>query len=417
MRLLLCSLALAVASFVNAAKADEISVGIEKMLDVGWSSSPKARLEGAKQFKRLLQQSPNNKRVVEAYVLALTKQRRYSDAKIWIDRIQESDPKNVRLAKLSLWLTTIERNFEKSLLQAERFAQLINDLPDQRLSEEADFLGRVIGVVEGHADARLPQPTLVAQREKVETVLNEAALKAYRDARDQVARQQQELAEQKEQVKEAAVAEAQQERQRVQQLLDRERERLDRDRQSVTERRAELDNQLEGRLNALSAADQPLRESQLDVQRQARRIESDLYYADRGVARTLSLLHHYDDPFYSHQWLYELDRLDLLRERRFGDLLSADSEAMMLAAQRRQLRAQAGSARQSYGVQQNQLDNQAKLISRTQQRIAKDEKRLARKANGNSHRFISLDARSKAITTYLPFPIELEKQRLLEEVK
>src|SRR4029453_7938786 len=69
---------------IGAARGDDAAAAIAKLLDVGWSISPQARLAADAQYEEVVRLAVKDVRGLEASWLVLMQQRRFDDA---LDRL------------------------------------------------------------------------------------------------------------------------------------------------------------------------------------------------------------------------------------------------------------------------------------------------------------------------------------------
>src|SRR5262245_9070303 len=71
---------------IGAARGDDATAAIARLLEVGWSITPQARLAADAQYEEVARLAGKDVRALEAAWLVLMQQRRFDDA---LDRIEE----------------------------------------------------------------------------------------------------------------------------------------------------------------------------------------------------------------------------------------------------------------------------------------------------------------------------------------
>lgn len=408
-----------------AAEDPAVAASVRELLQLGWQASPDARRAVDDRYTAVPPAVKSDPRVAYAYALALIKLRRDGDAAGVIAPIAAGHqlPPGAKppLAVLhaDLWLAVLLKQYDAALIKLERLAEVLGKTaaaaPSPEALETAERLGALFGFLEGPAEGSLPLARLDAHRTKITDPLGPPLAQAFAKGQDAVKQQHAQLVGDRAQAETDAEREAEAERKRLLDAALAERETLNQRRQELTDEIDHLRGELQSEQEAMRAAEQPVSEQWSVVSTTLRQQEADLVDVLHQIDRIEDLLHHSRDPRRRQQLLRELDQLDRLADRIRSEMIDLDREALLLESRLIELRREGQAIAARYARELTRRQAEQDKLARRESQLAGMEKR-ALGLKGDRGRSRALAVRASALTTYAPFPLEQEKQRLLDSL-
>lgn len=423
-----------------AAAAPPTRDELKKLLELGWRIDPESQQAADELYDQLSGATRSHGSVSYAQALIKIKQRRYSDALPLVDDLLRFEPKNIDAWRAKIWLSIILRRSPEALVATEKAVALFPAEPaapvapppadkdardDPAEANDAEryyvdlstFLGRMFGYLEGPGAATVGEAQLVTHRTKVVERLTGARREAFLAGRDAVMDQFLGKKDDQQVTREKAVQEEEKQRdQRLRQLDEqrsRDAERVDQLNAERTRLRGELNDQLRD----IQRRDQPLADqvARLDAQATRLRRELNIYAGDIGQLERLLLRER--DPLIRDQYRREIAVLESRASRLDADLAALNRQGAGVVAQRASLAQEAQQVQGSIGRQLDSLDKEGGDIQRRARQADGEERRLRKPTTGDTTQVRAMSAQASAWTTYEPFPLELERQRLLDSLK
>jgi len=405
--------------------ADELKrADVERLFEYAWSMKSEERAQAATYYDDLVQRVGPDRRLAYARVLAAIKQRQYAEALKTVDSLTAGDTPKPELLRTKVWLAVLLKNYGQAALAAEKLVAVLPPIADPPADNESDhedfvrFLGRVQGFLDGPAAESYPEAQRAALRKKIVDGLKGERKVAYLEGRDAVLEQYLALTDEKEARKEKSKDEGERERDAKLTNLNETREQAEQRAKELDSRKSKLKSELSDELNQLQKQDLPLarRFSQLDAQGTGIRQQLALIDSDR--ARFEALLIRERDPNLRAVYIRDIARLDAQYARFEVDFASVSRQAAVVAAQRGELDRRAAQARANLGQQIDSAEREQGDLNRKVRRADGEERRLKTKNVGeNNSGVLAKAAQVAAFTTYEQFPLEEQKQAVLDSFK
>jgi len=431
MRRLITRLAFVMSLFGCAATISATSVAdelqradLETYLEHAWSVKPEERTQATSYFDELIQRVGPDRRLGHARVLATIKQRQYADALKFVNSLTAVENPKPELLRAKVWLAVLLKNYGQAAVAADKLALVLPPIADPPADDESDyedfarFLGRVQGFLDGPAADGYPEGQRAALRKKVLDSLKGERKVAYLEGRDAVLEQFLALTDEKEVRREKSKEEGERERDERLTALNETREQASQRGKELDSRNEKLRSELNDELSQLQKQDAPLarRYTQLDVQGTSLRREMALVDSER--IRFETLLARERDPNLRASYIREIARLDALFARYDVDFAAIARQASGVAAQRAELDRRAAQARANLGQQIDSAERELGDLNRKARRADAEERRLKTKNVGeNNSGVLAKAAQAAAFTTYEQFPLEEQRQALLNSFK
>ena len=409
----------------NTAEADEAAANaaIAKLLEVGWSNTPKAREAADSQFAEVRRLAGASPQALSASLLVLLQQRRFDDAQKRVDEILANDPADWAALRAKVWLAAVTKNYSGAMLAADVLSlQLAADPPraddEQAVHDELQsFLGRIFGFLGGPvADNVNQEERKAAERQIVQRISQSRQVK-FEEARDGVIAKFLELTGDKDDERKRVIDQAAAAREKTLKELETEKDAIAGRAKELEGRKTEVQTELREELDDIASDDRPLVLELARLDARARTLNRDLLVYESEIGRLQALIAGEMDPNLRLRWQLEIDRLSLVASRAESDLFSVRRLAEGVQAQRqalanRQRQAQAAATEQARRIEKEQ----GSLVKRDRLNEA-IEKRANKAPSGTTSKTRSLAAQATALSTYDQLPLEAARQKLLESLR
>jgi hypothetical protein len=159
---------------------------------------------------------------------------------------------------------------------------------------------------------------------------------------------------------------------------------------------------------------QPLAAQLAGLNAQAAAFQGDLDLATVDILRLRALLDKEKDPLLRERWLLELNRASAIASRADASRVALNRQAAVINGQLAALQQKHRQAQSRLAGELQRLENEAASLDKQEKRNDLDTGKAKKPAVGDVRRSRSLSAQAAAFTTYEEFPLEAEKQRLLD---
>ena len=389
----------------------ELGAGAARLLEMAEHRSPAGTAGASAAYRKLKQAAPDDPRIEYVAAVALVNRHRSKNALPLLERYLAPHPDDALAAQPCIWAQLHERNYKEALAGTVHLANVAATLPADDAQQTAEFLGTVYAYLElAHPDA-VDEKIRSAEKIKVLGVLTDNLVTHFDQGRRQVLsriaeidaereQQQQRLVEKIEQKQEATEAMLKEDAQTItvsKETLDTSGEELRDAQRKLVVIRQQLASLMSDRVKLVAqvtAVQAALLEQQqilADPPRTDRRprpgtqIFPAQALAAAGLAQQLSI-----SLAALNKQLFELDR-----------------KALALRAEGMELGGKSFEEAEAIANSRESLERAAKRTEALERRV----KQLERKKPVVAARVLS--ARKRALATYLPFPYEAEKKRVL----
>ncbi len=400
----------------------ELQNAVVKLFDTGWEPSFKARALADDQFAAAARLAPGDARVSYAYALVQIKQHRYPEGAKRIDELLADERENVALWKAKIWLSMLTKNYAAAMVEMEKLSQLVPPEAAEGAAEDAHrdtarFLGRLVGFLEGPADGAVSAAIRDRAKRQILDRLGPARESAFEEGRSRVSDQFANLTGAKEESAEAAKTAAEAEQQRLAAELKAKAEQIAAKGEELDERREKLRSEAKAELDAIAKEDEPLVNELARLSSLATVPQQQLGQISVEISRLQSLADREKDPARRNFLINDINRLAILASRYDAELAALEARAAAVAAQRANVQRRYQQAQASYAAQFGQIQSTLVDLDKQQKRTAGEQQRNQRPTTGDTRRARALATQAAAFTTYEEFPLEAERQRVLDSFR
>ena len=407
------------------ASADEAEAraAIAKLLDVGWATTPQARVAADLQRDEVARTASGDPRALAAAWLVLLQQRRYDDGLKRIDEHLVRSPNDLNALRAKAWVQAILKNYPAALVSADKLSQQLAADPPQTQAEREDhkeligFLGRLLGYLGGPVAATVNQEQRKAAEKAILARLEASRQPLFEDAFNGVLAKFIAMTDESSDARDQAVAAAVAEKDKTLAEIEADRQQAAARAKELEERRKSVQAEFQGELEQIAKEDRPLVQQLAQLDSRAAVLNRDLATYQIEIDRLTRLAAGENDPARRQQLLFEADRLAIVASRIEGDLVAANRLARGVQAQRAALATRQAQAQSNANTQVQRIDRELTDLTKRERRNDSIEKRASRPNVGPTSKARALSAQATALSTYDQFPLEAAKAKLLESLR
>jgi hypothetical protein len=402
------------------AQEDSPAVTLAKRLLIeGWERTPSSRNDSQSWFDQGTPELQNSVVVRWAYALNRMHHRKYRDAIPLVDAIALAEPNNWDVVYAQIWLAAFSDEFDRALILMRQLKQQMDASPNldpAQRTENYFRMGRMIGYMQGPQARKVAQPALDQALTLLQDGAGDEPWKAFTEQRDAVIRQYEQL-----------MAERQEKHDTTLESMIRQRAV---DLESQTNLSDEMERQTQ---QAQSARDKTVAEGQAKVDELRQTLDALTAEWNRQQAEIATLRYDIGALWFTIQQIddalrFEKDpviRAQLIQERAYYLALVRDREYLLT-----NMRATAGGVfsemaaasvqyDETRGVYQSQVNELDQTIASAQEHRSRAQRKirnLQAEPKVSNTLVASIDAQADALSSYDPFPAELLKLRLLDQL-
>jgi chromosome segregation ATPase len=400
----------------------EFAACLRQGLTVGWESSFRALRPAEELLGKARRVKATDARAPFALALVQMKHRRYDDAKASVTAALELDRKWITAHQADIFLTVLLKQHRAALPKLENLASLIataaeaEELSVAEMQSASQFVGQMIGYLATSA-SEAPQLEVEATRQRVLAALPVSCREMFDAGREAVDEQFTELFLDREQLQQDAQQSELQERGRIAAQLLAQRDALAEQRKAIEEKRDAATAQWEAENAAVNEARGPVEAKLASVQAAMLPVERRIADLDAAISQYITLLQTERDPNRRFALRVEIDRLTAAIGREQANYQVLRTQADNLRGELTVLEARRKTARDRYAATNSALAEQATELVSAEKKLVNQWERNQRPVVGNTAAVTSRSAKVKALTTYYEFPLEAERQRLLQSLE
>lgn len=391
---------------------------IKQMLAATWDASPAAAVELERHYERLRPSA--DWRVHYAYALASMRQWQYDKATQVAEQLVEDPEAELPARAMLAWLLLLKKKHAAGLAQIERTAAALpkpEDLDDAGRLHRQDVirrLGRMFGYLEGPASGALSEFERDSRRRRIALLLSDEEMGMFEDESRAVAEQFLMRIDEKDRVVEDARRRAEEQRAARLEAIAAEQRTIAERLEAIETQRDKLQREYDEQLRGLEERDAPLRQRYARLDAQAADVQRDLAYASAEILRIEDQLAFESDPLLRDLLLTDLARMTSLASSYSREYTRLERAAAVVERERAAIAAEQRQLENQYRRQLNEYAGEQQSLARQARRNEVEQNRLARERPRTTGQARSLESQAQAFTTYVPFPFEDARQRLLE---
>ena len=417
-----CLLLLAASVLPVRADEEALRQKLTDFLTTCWDTSDDAQLLADTKFAALEKIAGVDPRAFYGHGLVMLHQRRYAESAKSLDQVVRIDEEHLPGLQAKVWLALLLKKYDIALAGMEDLAEVAGKLAEDADNKDAaGEAARFLGSAYGFIDGPLGEVAAVSARHTTEkailAALSDEQRTAFTEARQAVIEKFTELTSERADSRDLAIADEEAEKQKVLADVDKRRAEMQTQADDLQERREKVAGELKDELADISRLDRPLLTQLTGLQTQiaAAQASSDNVLID--IQRLENRLAGEKDPARRDQIRRDIRRLSALLRQYDAELAVITTGIAGVQGERSVLFTRQKAAERNLGGQLQAIDRQAASFQAEERKLAGIERKAKKPSSGSTGKVTGLGMTAAALKTYEPFPIERERERLLDSLK
>jgi hypothetical protein len=408
-------------------RASELGDGVSKLFESGAKNTPPAVAAAKSQYEKLKRSNPQDRRIDYAYGVVLVNQHKYRDALPLLLRYVETAKPELNAHRVQIWAQIQDRKYADALdgmaSLGQRFPHDSASPMEARYLETARFLGTLFGYLELARPGTVNPELKSKSKDFILARLGDPYTTAFDEGRDEVASRASDLQRERKvaQEKASAAAEVRQEQEKAVLEDDRgkitvQQEAMQTSAEQLNEARREL-SVIQQQLSSLNADRTRLGAQIVVLQTQLYQIQVDIYNTNNNFGANRPAPNPAPDKNVTGAISVPAAQVEQFARARALTLSLAGLNKQAFNMDRNILAFQQRAAVLSGRGEQEaeSLAQRDSTIRNTAKHAKVIEKKLARERTAPPKASTAgLTSQMTSLSTYLPFPYEQEKKRVLE---
>lgn len=387
----------------------------QKLLKEFWSHTKKTETDAF--FKTINVKTAD---VIYAYALVKSRQHDVQQALDAIDELHKLDDRNPQPWRLKTWLLLRQDRFNQAVVTLGKYIDVVRadkSLDDFNRTEAYRFAGRVFAYLDGPVKKKANTVTVDTQRRKVLFKLDADLLNAFTFDYSDVEDQYQKMMRDKQAHEDNFAKKDAVDRKIKFAQLKKVEEQLDETKTKLNEQSGDIRDEAKRELEEIRRLDLPLASQQGALESELSRVNSDLVFliSDYNYWNSRALRER--NPGQRSNYYFQAGRIDGLIIQQELEAAQIRSELNAVQAERIALRRQYAETNAIAANQLASIEREMNQVTR-QQRITSNQKiRTTKPTQKVITHSASLKTQAMSIVTYDQFPLEIERQLLLDKLK
>lgn len=396
----------------NVQGNDEVA---RKLLTEYWSLTRKSETD---QFYSTVKDRDFD--TVYAYVLVKSRQHDVKTALAAIDDLHKLRPEHWPSWRLKTWLLLRQDRFNAATVALGKFIDVVRadkDIDDFNRTEAYRFAGRVFGFLDGPVKGKADRSTMDIVKRKILFELDADLLNAFSFEYDDVIEQYETMMKQKTKHEEDFRKKDVQERKKKLEELNKQKAQLEKSSEDLIQQGGKIQQAASEQLAELQKRDRPLAARQAEL-------ESDLFQVNGNLAALFADYNYWNtralresDPARRAYFFQQAGLIDGLILQQELTAASLRREINAIESDRRALRQQYAITGAIASSQLNAIDQRLRGVEQQKKITRNQTLRTTRPSRKIVTHAAALKAKAASIVTYDQFPLEVERQLMLDRLK
>ncbi|MBL9083750.1 MAG: hypothetical protein JNK76_18175 [Planctomycetales bacterium] len=399
-----------------------LGAALKSLFADSWEKSADGMAAADRNHRAAKAASPSDPRVDFALALVQWRYLRYTDALKTLDQLATNSPNYLPALQARAYLMVLMKKHSTALVQLEALQQAATTkltAPEQAAQrrEVVEFLGRIFGYYEGPAAGAISQSSVADARKRIFDSLSTDDREAFSEAFASVRDRFLQLDDDKRRT--AADAKVDQERQKAEELqrLSAERALVEADKQSLQAQHAEIQKMAQDQVDAIDKQITPIETEYARINAQGAILRNQIAQLEITIGQYIDDANNTDDPALKNSLLAQANALSFQSRRLEIDYQTLDAAAAQLVGRRNALLQQRGQVVSRYEADAKRLGVQAAKLGRNEKRINVEQRKVQKPVSGFTPQVQDKTATTASVTTYVEFPLEREKMRILTSLE
>jgi predicted nucleic acid-binding Zn-ribbon protein len=405
----------------GAARADDepLRAAVASLFDLSWQKSADGLAKAEQQHRKAKEIAPIDRRADYALALVQWRYLRFSDAEKTLVDLTTADPEDWDAARARIYLAVLMKKYSQALVDIDQLSRRVaaaegDAKRDESRRDISQFLGRLFGYLEGPAQKLVSQTSVTDVRKAVMARLGASDLEAFSESFGALGERFTTLDEEKRRLQvETKESEAKQKEDELKRLAA-ERDSVDSEKEAIRRQADEARATAEEAVWRIDQQMIPLEAELARLNNRGNIVRGEINRLGITADGLLAEADATDDPALAASLRTQAGFL-IGRRRGFEiEYQQLDAQAVQVNAQRAALFNQRARIVAQYEATARQLGVAVQKLGKVERRITSEESKNRKPATGLSGQVQSLASSAASITSYLEFPLDRERQRILD---
>lgn len=401
----------------------KLSAAVNSLFASGWKQSATALSAAQPHYARAQAAATADPRPAYAMALIAIKNSKHSEAHKWLDEALSRDKQDLASRRAKVWVDLLTRQYAAGLsgmqAAAESAAAKDSDASPAEQQALAGSLGRMMGYLLAAAPSSVSVGELATKEQDLLGSLPRAMHVAFLEGKGQAVEKFEQMKAELEKQQDTAVEEQTEQQNLAKKKLDENRTEVAYAQEALkTEAQKAKDkyDKEEGLLNKDMA---PLAARLKTLDARARDLKNYLVNTDREVERLVgsASLARGRDPQREASMLREADRLKFQSRGARDEFLRVDSEMAQVRSQGVALEGKLREAQAWLQGEMRRLGVEGSKLVKAEKGLKAVERKVSEPVTGANSRVRVTATRLSSLSTYEEFPLDAEKQRVLDSLR
>lgn len=399
-----------------------LSAPMNSLFASGWKTSATALSSAKLHYEKAQVAAPQDPRPAYAMALVAIKNSKHDEARKWLNEALAQRKDDLASQRAMIWVDLLTRQNAAALSGMKSMGESLSPSSSAQPAERkamAESLGRMIGYLSGPAAGSVPDEELTAAEQEVLASLPKSLQVTFVDAKNEIAAKFEQLKAELGQKQETAIAEQTEQKNLASKKLEEDKTELDTARESLVYEAQKAKEKYDAEEAALKKEMDPLARRLTTLDGQARNLRNVLINVDRDIDRLVAsaALQRGRDSIREAALLREADRLRILSRNDRDNLFRVEQEMALVRNQGAALEAKLRDAQARLQNDLKRFNAEGVKLSRTEKGLKAVARKVEEPVSGNNSKTRVSATKLTALSTYEEFPLELEKQRLLDSLR
>jgi hypothetical protein len=388
----------------------------------GWKTSATALTSAKPHFEKAQAAAPQDARPAYAMALIAIKNSKHDEARKWLNEALTQRKDDLASQRALVWIDLLTKQNAAALSGMKRMAESLapgsSAQPDERQAM-AESLGRMIGYLSAPAAGSVPEDELTATEQEVLASLPRSLHINFVDAKNEIAAKFAQLKTDLGQQQETAIAEQTEQKNLAAKKLEEDKDDLAAAKDSLAEQAQKAKDKFDAEESSLKKEMEPLARRLNALDGQARNLRNFLINVDRDIDRLVAsaALQRGRDTIREAALLREADRLRLSSRNERDSLFRVEQEMALVRNQGAALERKLREAQAVLQEEMRRFNAEGTKLNRAEKGLKAVARKVDEPVTGNNSKTRVSATKLAALSTYEEFPLEQEKQRLLDSLR
>jgi len=358
------------------------------------------------------------------FALALVQLRylRFTEAEKTLTRLSTAAPNYRPATQAKIHLSILMKKHSQALTELDAYSRRVAATPDatpdaEARREGAEFIGSIFGYLEGPAAKSISQASVADVRGKVLERFDTAQREAFAAAFGGVTERFSQLSDDTQRTKAEGLAAQKEQKEIDLKRLQAEQAALAGDKADNQRQAKQAFDEAQTKAGELDQQIAPLDAAFARVAARAQQVRAEIAQIELSIAALVGEAQTTKDRALRDSLLIQANLLGAQSRGAQITLQAIETDGAQIAAQRDVLLKQRIAVVEQYQVMARQLGVEAAKIGRTEKRNTVQQKEVIKPASGFTPQVQTKAAATASITSYVEFPLERERNRLLDSLR